>query len=434
MKKYLYCILCVIFILTFIHIPHTYCGDLNTIELTCQNRVFHYDTNKNIKKSDQFDLNFQLNRYNRFGSIAERQNLLNKMLNLNFEKNVAINYIFPNFEKFLQKIEKNVNILAKNAKLTKNSSTEKVFSIQKEVVGRMLDREKTYSILCEKFLSNEPLTFEIPLIKIAPAITQEFYQKYTNLRSDFSTYCSSSNESRKHNIKNALNSLNLIEILPGETFSFNQTVGKRTSENGYRSAKIIVNNEFVDGLGGGVCQVSTTLYNSALLAGLDIVEANKHSKKVSYVQNGFDAMVNFGSSDLKFKNNTNDKIIIVTNFKNNNQVRIRIFGESLGNTKYELVSKTIVTSEPKEEVYVDEKLEHTDKVIYNDEYFYLKTASRGLEIQTFRNKLENGVVVSSKKLRTDKYPVQNSIKIYGAKERTIPFDSSDKHSLDKAQI
>ena len=94
-----------------------------------------------------------------------------------------------------------------------------------------------------------------------------------------------------------------------------------------------------DGVGGGVCQVSSTLYNCALLSGLEIIEANKHSKQVSYVDYGFDAMVNFGSSDLKFKNNTNEKIIIVTNCSNSN-LRIRIYGETLSNVKYKLKNET----------------------------------------------------------------------------------------------
>ena len=170
------------------------------------------------------------------------------------------------------------------------------------------------------------------------------------------------------------------------------------------------------GVGGGVCQVSSTLYNCALLAGLEIVEANKHSKQVSYVNQGFDAMVNFGSSDLKFRNNTSENITIITNFSTN-QARIRIYGEKPQNS-YKLFSEVFNINEPKEEIFYDEKQEYLDKVTYDDEFFYLKKGSVGKEIKTYRETYSNNLLINKELLRHDKYPVQNSIKIFGNKKRT----------------
>jgi len=242
--------------------------------------------------------------------------------------------------------------------------------------------------------------------------------KFTNLRADFSTDISSSSADRKHNIKNALASLNKCEVAPGQTFSFNKTVGRRTKENGYRQAKIIVNNEFVEGFGGGVCQVSTTLYNAALLAGLDINEANKHSKQISYVKYGFDAMVNYGSSDLRWTNNTNQKLIIITNYTNN-KARIRIFGEALDNISYKLKNEIKNVVEPETEIVVDEQGKYKDKVEFEDESFYLQHSARGMEINSYREKYINGVKVGEELLRKDKYKVQNAIKVVGAKKREV---------------
>jgi len=256
----------------------------------------------------------------------------------------------------------------------------------------------------------------VPTTRIEPEILAKDYAVFTNLRADFSTSISTSSLDRKHNIKNAMNALNKVEIYPNQVFSFNKIVGERTENNGYRNAKIIVNNEFVEGVGGGVCQVSSTLYNSALLAGLEVLEANKHSVQVGYVKFGFDAMVNFGSSDLKFRNNTSEKITIITSM-NNEKIRIRIFGEDMKNVKYKLKNEILNVVEPIEEQIVDEKGEYVDKVIFNDESFILKKQIKGMDVKSYREKYIGDNLVSSELLRTDKFKVKNGVRVFGAKER-----------------
>ena len=112
----------------------------------------------------------------------------------------------------------------------------------------------------------------------------------------------------------------------GEILSFNKTTGIRNEEAGYMAAKIISNGTFVDGFGGGVCQVSTTLYNAALLSGLEIMEVHNHSLPVSYIEPSFDAMVNSGSSDLLIRNNTDGKLIFTTSFEGD-VCKVKIFGK-----------------------------------------------------------------------------------------------------------
>lgn len=380
-------------------------------------RAFEYKLKPNIKNSNVFSINQELNKFNRFKDKKTRQQLLLTMLNASIDVDVALNYLYPNLNLLITRMEKNIEKPAQNATLTTVSNSEKVFFIKRETEGLKLDKTKLYNQIATNYLLNKPMQFNLPTISIKPQVYACEFEKYTNLRADFSTNISSSSADRKHNIKNALNSLNMCEIAPDQMFSFNKTVGRRTMNNGYRPAKIIVNNEFVDGLGGGVCQVSTTLYNSALLAGLQIVEANKHSKQVSYVKYGFDAMVNFGSSDLKFKNNTGTKIIIVTNFTSN-KIRIRIFGESLGDTKFKLANEIISTTLPNEEIIKDDKLEYTDKVLYDDQSFLLKKGSIGMEIKSYRQKYVSGELVSTELIRFDKYKAQNAVRVYGTKKRT----------------
>ncbi len=423
MKKWILplSILCVIFLIFFMTTNELTAYALNSpiyeqIEFVYKDKIFIYNLKPNIKKSSIFELNYEINKFDRFGSKDERKAILHKMLNLNFSEEIAVNYLFPNINKRISEIDKNISIKGQNAKLNVNTNTNKVFFIKKEIVGVKLNIPKLYHDIAASYLKDEKLSFQLPIINLEPKITSKDIEKYTNLRADFSTDISRSSKDRKHNIKNALNSLNMIELAPNETFSFNKIVGRRTAQNGYRSAKIIVNNEFVDGLGGGVCQVSSTLYNSALLAGMDIIEANKHSKQISYVKYGFDAMVNYGSSDLRFKNNTNEKIIIVTNYSDS-RARIRIFGESLGNVSYKLSNEIVSITEPNIELKYDINGDYIDKIEYEDEYFYLKNAYRGMEIKSYREKYISGKLQNKELLRYDKFKVQNGVKVYGTKKR-----------------
>ncbi len=423
MKKLLPCLLCVLFLAIASSIGTTLCLENEKVVFSHNGRVFNYSLTSNIKHASTFDANYEINKFNRFSSKAERQKLLTNLLEIGIEKPIALNYLFPNLSKQISVMEKNVELKPKNAVLKINHSSEKVFDITHEIVGKKLDTSKLFDQLCHNYLYNLPLKFELPLITLNPEVTEKDFLPHLNLRADFSTNISSSSADRKHNVKNALMRLNKVEIEPNEVFSFNKMVGRRTAENGYRQAKIIVNNEFVDGIGGGVCQVSSTLYNSALLAGLEILEANKHSKQVSYVTQGFDAMVNFGSSDLKFRNNTKEKITLITNYSSS-CARIRIFGETLGKVKYTLTNEVFNIQKPTEETLIDENGKYLDKVKFEDEYFYLKKANTGMEIKTFRNKHENGVLVSTELIRHDKFKVQNAIKVYGNKKRedkNLPF-------------
>ncbi len=417
MKKFIVsCLLCVIFLAISTSVGVVYAFMPEHIEFVHNEKIFEYSLQSNIKTSNIFDLNYEINKYNRFGGKEERIELMKKMLSLGFDKEVALDYLFPNIIKKINSISKNVYIKPQSARLTTNPNSEKVFFIKNEVIGQELDKNILIDNICNNYILNKPMEFNLPLKKLIPTTTKKDFEKFTNLRADFSTNISTSSSDRKHNIKNALLSLNKVEIAPNQIFSFNKVVGKRTAENGYREAKIIVNNEFVDGLGGGVCQVSSTLYNSALMAGLEIIEANKHSKQVSYVKHGFDAMVNFGSSDLKFRNNTSEKLTIITNFSEHS-ARIRIFGESMNNVKYKLTNEIFNLVEPIEEVYVDEKQEYLNKVKFEDEFFFLKNGSRGMEIKSYREKYINNTLVSTELLRHDKFKVQNTVKIYGTHKR-----------------
>jgi vancomycin resistance protein YoaR len=173
----------------------------------------------------------------------------------------------------------------------------------------------------------------------------------TVLLSTYTTYFDGSNVGRSANIKLAADKINTDIVAAGETFSFNGAVGERTQANGYKSAKIIEGGKFVDGVGGGVCQVSTTLYNAAVLAGLQIEEYHPHSLAVNYVPPSRDAMVSGNYFDLKFKNNALTPIYVRVNCTRSS-ITCSIYGKSDG-WKYSYISEVTGQIEQPPDVIVE---------------------------------------------------------------------------------
>ncbi len=178
-------------------------------------------------------------------------------------------------------------------------------------------------------------------------------------KSEFTTNYVKSSAERKHNIRLSSKTLNGTLVDVGAEFSFNDTVGKRTTDRGYKTAKIIFNGEFVDGIGGGVCQVSTTLYNAILLAGLTPTECHAHSLPVSYVEPSFDAMVNSNTSDLKFINTTKNPIIIFST-ATDSEITVSVYGEANVGEYVRISQVTDVLPPPEAKIVYDENNEYPD--------------------------------------------------------------------------
>ena len=138
------------------------------------------------------------------------------------------------------------------------------------------------------------------------------YPVISNIIGTYSTKLTDKTEGRVHNIKLAISKLDGTKVNPGEIFSFNDTIGPREEKDGYKEAIIFDGHgNKTQGFGGGVCQVTSTLYNAARGAGLEIIERHEHSREVPYVNEGDDATVSFyGNEDLKFKN-TKDYTITI---------------------------------------------------------------------------------------------------------------------------
>ena len=181
--------------------------------------------------------------------------------------------------------------------------------------------------------------------------TLQDVKKSTQLLASFTTYFDGSNVCRASNIRLAANFLNGKTLEGGKTLSFNDIVGARTKNRGFLPAKIIENGEFTEGVGGGVCQVSTTLYNCALLSGLEISEFHPHSLAVGYVPPSRDAMVSGKAYDLKIKNPTDCPAYIRAK-TGNGSVTFEIYGTKSG-AIYSLSSEVTGTLTAPEEITED---------------------------------------------------------------------------------
>jgi vancomycin resistance protein YoaR len=164
---------------------------------------------------------------------------------------------------------------------------------------------------------------EVPPKLTAATLEKE---KITGLLAGYTTNFDPSQALRTENVRLAANALDGAVIAPGETFSFNKRVGERTDAKGYQDAYIIVNGQFVEGLGGGICQVSSTLYNTVLLADLPITQRTNHDLAISYVPLGQDATVAWPTLDLKFRNDSGTYILIRT-IMGKNSLIINFYGQ-----------------------------------------------------------------------------------------------------------
>lgn len=165
----------------------------------------------------------------------------------------------------------------------------------------------------------------LPPVSLTQAPSPTKAEKDPNEISRYSTEILNKDENRVHNIKLAAKKLNHTVIEPGETFSFNGVLGKRTEEKGYEEAPILLGNgEEGEGVGGGICQVSSTLYNAVLQTNMEIVERHRHSEAVPYVPEGKDATVVYNSKDFRFKN-TKDYPVEIVIAVSEEKVTVRLF-------------------------------------------------------------------------------------------------------------
>ena len=275
----------------------------------------------------------------------------------------------------------------------------------------------------KQLIKEEKESYTIPLKITSPTVTTNQIGKeaFPDLLATYSTTYNTGNVNRSTNIKLASAKIDGIVVMPGETFSYNSTVGKRTAAAGFKSAAIYAGGEVTTGIGGGICQVSSTLYNSVLLSNLEIVERYNHGFNPGYVPAGRDATVSWGGPDFKFKNSRNYPIKIYCK-NSGGKLTVTIYGFKEQN-EYEVVIESYITS------YIQYKtITRQDASLPKGQTKVIESGSNGCKSVAYRILKQNGEVVSKTLLSQDTYNPHNRIVAVGTKEAVNTNTNTDTSS------
>lgn len=258
-------------------------------------------------------------------------------------------------------------------------------------------------------ISNQQDEYTIPLKITYPNVTtnQIGNEAFPDLLSQFSTSFTSSGYNRSNNIILSSAKLNGLVLMPGEEFSYNQTVGQRTRASGFREAGAYSNGKVVQEVGGGICQVSSTLYNAVLYANLEIVERTNHYFNPGYVKAGLDATVSWGGPDFRFKNNRNYPIRIVTD-TSGKKLRVYIYGLKTDDDCTVVLDPRYISSVPYKTTY------QNDASLATGETRVISSGSNGCKTATYKYVYDkNGTLISSECISRDTYSPHNKVVAVG---------------------
>lgn len=285
----------------------------------------------------------------------------------------------------------------------------------------------------KKIVKEEKEEYEIPLKITKPKVrTEDLGDKiFKQTLSKYTTIYDAGNTSRASNIALACKTINETIIQPGETFSYNKVLGNTTKEKGYKLGGAYVGGKVVQAYGGGICQVSTTLYNSVLYANLEIVERYNHSYAVSYVPAGRDATVSYGGKDFKFKNNRNYPIKIVANAKNG-VVNISLKGIK-EDKEYDIeISSSVLSTTPFETTYQD------NNTLAEGKQKIIQKGHNGYKSKAYKIVKYNGKVISKTLLSSDTYKPMNRIIEKGTKKSSSKSSdettSKSDEKIEEAEV
>lgn len=331
---------------------------------------------------------------------------------------IPVNEILPeeiNIEKIYNEIKKDAqNAYISQEPLEVHSHVNGVdFAISLEEAKNILEEQKEEYVI--------PLKITIPEITLNDLGKEAFPQ----ILGTFSTTYNTSNQNRITNLKLASEKIDGTIILPGETFSYNKVVGERTIAKGYKEAAVYAGGKVVDGIGGGICQLSSTLYNSVLYANLEITSRSNHRFLTSYVTAGRDATVSWGTIDFCFKNTRSYPIKITSEVKNG-VVTTSIYGIK-EEKEYEVVIESKVTEViPYSTKYVK------DSTLKEDEEEIVQYGANGAKSETYKIVKYNGIVVSREQISSDIYSPLERIVKRGTKkaQEVIVMDSSNEEKIN----
>lgn len=367
------------------------------------NRVFTFENEEFIiHPKEQLDANVELagvieNAYSvcRRGSIIEKIKERFLALKHGFDVSLSLKFQKDKLKKIFENISQNIQRNPKEAFLNHN----RIFESE---TGIKLDIEKFNKIFISNLneIDESKYRMEIPVIVEKPEVnTIDILEKIgmKHSLSDYSTSVAGKEDNTIFNITLAAELVNGVIIKPEEVFSFNEYVGPAEKEDGFKESTIIANGKFVNGYGGGVCQVASTLYNALILGNFNIIERYNHSvygDATTYVPLGRDSGIFYGYKDLRFKNNYDEEIVIFAK-KMGDILRVVILGKNENKTEVEVISKD-------KKVTDYEIVREKDENLGKGQEFIAQEGVNGYEIKTYRIIRQDGTE-KIELLSSDKY-------------------------------
>lgn len=306
-------------------------------------------------------------------------------------------------------VKKEVECEPQDAKLVTDENGHK--TVEKEIIGVKVAEADVQAGLDagkdDKGSYQVKVTLEQPDVDYFDLAAELFNDTLASCTTQFN----SGLKGRTTNVKLAAQKINGVILNPGEVFSFNDTVGKRTAEAGFENATIYTSNGMEDGLGGGICQVSSTLYNATLYADLETVERRNHKYKVTYVKLGTDATVAWGSIDFRFKNSRNYPVKIEATVSGNS-LTVAIKGTKEDDRQVTITTNAYNTVAAGEQITYDSTMTEGKRVVTSK-------GMTGVTVDTFKKVTKNGEVVSNEKISTSVYkPYPAQVKVGTKKSAT----------------
>ena len=338
--------------------------------------------------------------YGKNGNLIEKYRLIKSEEKKVYKLKFAYNS--NPIDELIEKIENDVNKAPSSASI---SIVNGKINITPEINGAMLQKDELRQAIIDVIngeLSQEYAKIEAQIETVKPEITKEKLSFINSPISSFSTSFSTSAANRINNIELATKAINGKLLMPGQSFSFNEAVGERTKARGYKEAGVIIGDKIESGLGGGICQVSSTLYSAMLHTDLKADERRNHSLPLAYIGKGLDATVDWGNIDYKFTN-TLDKPIYIEGYTKDKKVYFNIYShESYTKQSYEMETEISVVQPTIK--YID------DANKLKGETVVVKKPSNGYRVKVYRKTIENGKVIETETISNDYYkPVSGEI-------------------------
>lgn len=326
-----------------------------SLSLVCGNQVWNVTPDDLDYQTDYEEVVRDAYQLGREGTVRDRYEAIQRL-----KQSGAVFYVTRGYDENLLRIitdqiadELSYDVV--NATVKEFDLSTLSFTFEEGSEGRYVDAEQLYQSALTALRSGVGgQTIAVSQQVIKPSATKAELESQFGMITEARTSTSGSTENRITNIELALKTLNGTCIEPGETFSFNGTVGQRTTDRGYKMAGAFSSGMATQEVGGGICQVSTTLFNAVVKADLEVTERQPHSRPINYVDEGKDAAVSWPNQDFKFTNNTDFPVYIIAGMsETKNRCIISIYGRQLPDgTSIKIESEILEKTQPEDDRYI----------------------------------------------------------------------------------